>query len=52
MAAVTLCHKSLDIHDIEVSKVRVLAHSDSVFHFTCRNKFNKNTTVEHNLLYN
>jgi hypothetical protein len=35
MAAVTLCQKSLDIHDVDVSKVRILEHNGSVFHLTC-----------------
>ena len=41
MAAVTLCQKSLDIHDVDVSKVRVLAHNVSVSHLTCGDKFKK-----------
>jgi len=41
MAAVTLCQKRLDIHDVDVSKVRVLAHSVSVCHLKCGDKFNK-----------
>ena len=41
MAAVTFCQKSSDIHDVDVSKVRVLAHKVLVCHLTCGDKFNK-----------
>jgi hypothetical protein len=41
MAPVTLCQKRLDIHDVDVSKVRVLAHNFSVCHLKCWDKFNR-----------
>jgi hypothetical protein len=47
MAAVILCQKSLDIHDVYVNKVRGLAREDSILHLTCGDKFNENNTVEH-----
>lgn len=47
MAAVTLCQKSLDIHDVYVNKVRGLAREDSFRHLICGDKFNEKNTVEH-----